>query len=240
MTIRLRLAAIRKALFGDSARAFGTLGLLLLLLLAIVPYRDHFREWYRYQRSYLGLIRGHDDALTLQRRFQGGVHQTWIPELGVVDRCASCHVAMKETSLRNVSTQPFRPHPPIPHSLDEFGCVLCHRGQGVATTVIEAHSSTQAWEEPLLPARYFEASCGQCHMGKLVATPRLNAGRALLARYGCVHCHALTLPDGARLTPADHPPSLSTSPRRPPANGSLPGSRTRRRIRARPPCPTFS
>ncbi len=208
MTIRERLIAIRKSLFGDSARAFGTLGLLLLLLLAIVPYRDHFREWYRYQRSYLGLIRGRDDALTLQRRFQGGVHQTWIPELGVVDRCASCHVAMKETSLRNVSTQPFRPHPPIPHSLDEFGCVLCHRGQGVATTVMEAHSSTKAWEEPLLPARYFEASCGQCHMQKLVGTPRLNAGRTLLARYGCVECHALTLPDGARLAPADDPPSL--------------------------------
>ena len=86
-------------------------------------------------RSYLRLIRGRDDALTLQRRFQGGVHQTWIPELGVVDRCASCHVAMKEASLRNVSTQPFRPHPPIPHSLDEFGCVMCHRGQGAATTV---------------------------------------------------------------------------------------------------------
>jgi len=208
MTIQEKLAAIRKALLGDSARTFGTLGLLLLLLLAIVPYRDHFREWYRYQRDYLGLIRGRDDALTLQRRFQGGVHQTWIPELGVVDRCASCHVAMKEASLRNVSTQPFRPHPPVPHSLDEFGCVLCHRGQGVATTVMEAHSSTKAWEEPLLPVRYFEASCGQCHMDQLVGTPRLNAGRALLARYGCVHCHSLTLPDGARLTPADDPPSL--------------------------------
>ena len=208
MTIRERLAAVRKSLFGDAARAFGTLGLLLLLLLAIVPYRDHFREWYRYQRGYLGLIRGRDDALTLQRRFQGGVHQTWIPELGVVDRCASCHVALKEASLRNVSTEPFRPHPPVPHSLDEFGCVLCHRGQGVATTVMEAHSSTKAWEEPLLPARYFEASCGQCHMDKLTGTPRLNAGRALLSRYGCVHCHALTLPDGTRLAPSDDPPSL--------------------------------
>jgi mono/diheme cytochrome c family protein len=203
-----KLAGIRKALFGDAGRAFGSFGVLLLLLLVIVPYRDHFSEWYRYQRSYLGLIRGRDDALTLRRRFQGGVHQTWIPELGVVDRCASCHVALKETSLRNVSGEPFRPHPPVPHSLDEFGCVLCHRGQGVATTAIEAHSSTKAWEEPLLPARYFEASCGQCHMDKLVGTPRLNAGRALLARYGCVHCHALTLPDGARLTPNDHPPSL--------------------------------
>ena len=115
---------------------------------------------------------------------------------------------MKEASLRGVSTQPFRPHPPVPHSLDEFGCVLCHRGQGVATTVMEAHSSTKAWEEPLLPARYFEASCGQCHMDKLIGTPRLNAGRALLAQYGCVHCHTLTLPDGTRLTPADDPPSL--------------------------------
>ena len=60
----------------------------------------------------------------------------------------------------------------------------------------------------MLPARYLESSCGQCHMDKLVGTPRLNAGRALLARYGCVHCHSLTLPDGARLTPADDPPSL--------------------------------
>jgi len=208
MPIREKLSATRKALFGDSARAFGTSGLLLLALLAIVPYRDHFREWYRYQRTYLRLIGGRDDALTLQRRFQGGVHQTWIPELGVVDRCASCHVAMKEATLRGVSNQPFRPHPSVPHSLDEFGCVLCHRGQGVATTVMEAHSSTKAWEEPLLPARYFEASCGQCHMDKLNGTPRLNAGRALLAQYGCVHCHSLTLPDGARLTPADDPPSL--------------------------------
>ena len=105
MPIREKLAATRKALFGDSARAFGTSGVLLLALLAIVPYRDHFREWYRYQRTYLRLIRGRDDALTLQRRFQGGVHQTWIPELGVVDRCASCHVAQITSTSE---TEPIR------------------------------------------------------------------------------------------------------------------------------------
>ena len=93
----------------------------------------------------------------------------------------------------------------------------------------------------MLPARYFESSCGQCHMDKPAGTPRLNAGRALLARYGCVHCHALTLPDGARLTPADDPPSLEhISPKRQRANGCLPGSRIRRLMRAPPPCPTFS
>jgi mono/diheme cytochrome c family protein len=209
MAIREKLASIRHRLFGDSARSFGTLGLVLLVLLAVVPARDRFREWYGYQKGYLRLIRGRDDAVTLQRRLQPGVQQTWIPALNVVDRCSSCHVAMKETGLRGVGTEPYRPHPPIPHTLDQFGCVMCHRGQGVATSVEEAHSSTKAWEQPILPARYFESSCGQCHTDKLTGTPRLEAGRTMLARYGCVHCHSLTLPDGSRLTPTDDPPSLA-------------------------------
>jgi mono/diheme cytochrome c family protein len=209
MAIREKLASIHHRLFGDSARAFGTLGLVLLVLLAVVPARDHFREWYGYQKGYLRLIRGRDDAVTLQRRLQPGVQQTWIPALNVVDRCSSCHVAMKETGLRGVGTEPYRAHPPIPHTLDQFGCVMCHRGQGVATSVEEAHSSTKAWEQPILPARYFESSCGQCHTDKLTGTPRLEAGRTMLARYGCVHCHSLTLPDGGKLTPTDDPPSLA-------------------------------
>ena len=208
MAIRNSLASLRKTLFGDSGRAFGSLGVVLLLSLAVVPARDHFREWYRYQKNYRSLIRGRDDALTLQRRLVTGVHQTWIPELAVVDRCTSCHVAMKEASLGDVKSQPFLPHPPIPHALDEFGCVMCHRGQGPATTSEEAHQGAVAWDQPMLPARYLESSCGQCHMNKMAETPRLNTGRALLARYGCVHCHSVVMPDGVRLTPTDNPPSL--------------------------------
>jgi cbb3-type cytochrome oxidase cytochrome c subunit len=85
---------------------------------------------------------------------------------------------------------------------------MCHRGQGAATTSEEAHKGTIAWDEPMLPARYLESSCGQCHLNKPVGTPRLNAGRAMLAQYGCVRCHNVTLPDGVRMTAADHPPSL--------------------------------
>ena len=202
------LASTWKVLFGDAARSFGTLGFALLASLAVVPARDHFREWYRYQQGYVGLIRGRDDAITLRRRFQPGIQQIWIPEIGVVDRCATCHVALKESSLREVKTQPFRPHPPIPHSLEEMGCVLCHRGQGAATTSAEAHNSTKAWEEPMLPARYLEAACGQCHLNTLSAAPKLTAGRALLARNGCAHCHSIVLPDGVRVMPLDDPPSL--------------------------------
>ena len=204
MAIREKAASIRKMLFGDSARAFGTLGVVLLLLLAIVPARDFFREWYRYQKGYLRLIRGRDDAVTLQRRFEGGIHQTWIPELGVVDRCGSCHVALKEATLRNVSTQPFRPHPPIPHSLDEMGCVMCHRGQGAATTVEEAHRSAKESEDPMVPARYLESSCGQCHMDKPTGTPRLNAEGVIAAC--AVKCLGGVIL--GKLAPTDDPPSL--------------------------------
>ena len=103
----------------------------------------------------------------------------------------------------------FASHPVIPHTLDQFGCVMCHRGQGAATTVEEAHSSTLAWEQPILPARYVQSSCGQCHRAALTGTPQLNLGRNLLARYGCVHCHTIKLPDGSAIKPTDDPPSLS-------------------------------
>ena len=155
------------------------------------------------------MIRNRSEANTLQRHFKGGIEQIWLPELGVVDRCTSCHVGLKEASLVDVPTQPFRTHPVIPHKLDEFGCTVCHRGQGAATTVAEAHNSTLAWEQPILPAKYIESSCGECHRGPLLGTPHLNQGRNLLSRYGCVHCHTVKLPDGTTMKATDDPPSLS-------------------------------
>ena len=163
MSLRKKIHSAGRFLFGDIARAFGSLSVALVVLLAIVPAKDHFREWLHYQHEYHSLIRIRSDGVSLARRFQGGVQQIWLPELGVVDRCETCHVALKEASLAGIGTQPFLPHPPIPHSLTEFGCVMCHRGQGAATTVEEAHSSTLSWEQPILPARYVESSCGQCH-----------------------------------------------------------------------------
>jgi mono/diheme cytochrome c family protein len=204
-----KLKALWQFLFGDSARAFGSLSVILLIALAIAPAKESFREWRRYQRQYLHLIRGRGEAASLQRRFAGGLQQIWLPEIGVTDRCGTCHLGLKEASLRDVSTQPFRPHPPIPHSLTQFGCVLCHRGQGAATGVVEAHRSTLAWEQPILPARYLEAGCGQCHRDALTGTPQLNLGRKLLARYGCVSCHVVKTPDGRRLAATTDAPLLT-------------------------------
>ncbi|MGA8212182.1 MAG: c-type cytochrome [Candidatus Sulfotelmatobacter sp.] len=202
------LSSLWQTLFGHPVRAFGVVSLLLLISLAIAPAKNYFSEWRHYQSQYLTLIRSRGDAVTLQRHFHGGIQQIWLPQLGVVDRCTTCHVGLKEASLADVSAQPFRRHPVIPHTLDQFGCVMCHRGQGPATTVEEAHRSTLAWEQPTLPARFVQSSCGQCHRAPLTGTPQLNLGRNLLARYGCVHCHTIKLPDGSAIRPTDDPPSL--------------------------------
>jgi mono/diheme cytochrome c family protein len=204
-----KLTSLWKTLFADSVRAFGVVSVIFLASLAIAPAKNFFSEWRHYQHGYLKMVRNRSDANTLQRHFQGGIQQVWLPELSVVDRCNSCHVGLKEASLTDVPTQPYRTHPVIPHKLDQFGCTVCHRGQGAATTVAEAHSSTLAWEQPILPAKYIESSCGQCHRGSLPGTPQLNQGRTLLAREGCLHCHTVKLPDGRTLKATDDPPSLS-------------------------------
>lgn len=185
---------------------FGAVSLALLISLAIAPGKNYFSDWRHYQKAYLELA-GKRQSGTLVKSFHGGIHQTWVAKLGVVDRCETCHVNMNG-ALIGATGQPFRKHPPIPHSLDEFGCVICHRGQGPATSVEEAHYTTEAWEQPLLPARYLESGCGQCHLSSLSGTPRLNEGRNLLASQGCVHCHNLTQPDGTVVKPTDDPPSL--------------------------------
>jgi mono/diheme cytochrome c family protein len=208
VSLKNQIGRVARFFVGTAPRRFASVSVLLAVVSSIAPTRDLFSQWRHYQRLYVQLIRNRPDATRLEHRFVSGIHQIWIPEQRVVDRCSTCHVALQEASLADVRKEPFRPHPPMPHSLTEFGCVICHHGQGAATTVQEAHYSTKAWEQPILPSRYLESSCGQCHMDVLKGTPRLNHGRRLLARYGCAHCHAITQPDGTLIVPVDEPPSL--------------------------------
>jgi len=203
------LEKLRQRLFPNEVYIFGWTSLLLLILLAVAPAKDFFADWHRYQRGYLRLVSARSDAVTLKRHFEPRIQQIWLPELGVTDRCTTCHTALKEASLMDIRKQPYTHHPNVPHKPEEMGCVICHRGQGAATSVDEAHQSTAAWEEPLLPARYLESSCGQCHQQDLAGTPQLNLGRRMLAEYGCVHCHTIKRLDGTVLTATDDPPSLS-------------------------------
>jgi mono/diheme cytochrome c family protein len=208
LSLRDQFGGVRRIVFSNPARRFAWISLVLTVSLAIAPTKEFFNQWRHYQRQFLNLVRGRPDSAALQHRFESGIHQTWIPEMAVMDRCSTCHLGLTEASLSDVRQQPFRLHPPIPHSFTEFGCVTCHRGQGAATRVEEAHRTTKAWEQPILPAKYLESSCGQCHLGPLQGTPKLNLGRKLLARYGCARCHTIAQPDGAVLASTDDSPPL--------------------------------
>jgi len=171
---------------------FAVSSLVFVIVLAISPVRDYLSNWRRYERSYVHFAESRPDTKRLLADFRPEIEQIWIPQMQVVDRCTTCHQGITRPGLADASVpQPFRTHPPIPHRVRDWGCVVCHRGQGLATSVRDAHETTLAWEQPVLPVRYIQASCGSCHHDELAQTPRLDRGRKLLLTLNCVGCHRL-------------------------------------------------
>ncbi|HKM83184.1 MAG TPA: c-type cytochrome [Candidatus Acidoferrum sp.] len=172
--------------------AFAAATVICVLALAISPVKDFRAEWKKYKRSFVHFAQGRPDTKKLLADYSPKIDQVWIPGMNVVDRCTTCHQGMTQPSLADASVpQPFRAHPPIPHNVREWGCTICHRGQGPATEVAEAHETTLAWEQPILPAHFLQASCGSCHYADLKETPQLSRGRELLSRLNCQACHKL-------------------------------------------------
>ena len=171
---------------------FAVSSVLFLLVLAISPFKDFRREWKQYKRSYVKFAQTRPDTKKLLADYSFSIDQIWLPGMNVIDRCTTCHQGITQTSLADTTVpQPFRAHPPIPHNVREWGCTTCHRGQGPATELAEAHESTLAWEQPILPAHFMQASCGTCHQADLPQTPQLTRGRHLISELNCQGCHRL-------------------------------------------------
>jgi len=172
--------------------AFAVCSVIFVAVLAISPFKDYRREWKQYKRAYLRFAQSRPDTKRLTADYNPGIDQIWLPGLNVTDRCPTCHQGITQPTLADASVpQPFRTHPPIPHNVRDWGCTACHRGQGPATEVAEAHESTLAWEQPVLPTHFIQASCGTCHLADLPQTPQLTRGRQLLATLNCQGCHKL-------------------------------------------------
>ena len=173
-------------------RVFAISSVLFLAVLAISPIKDFRREWKQYKRSYLRFAQSRPDTKRLLADYRPDIDQIWLPGMNVIDRCTTCHQGITQATLADRSVpQPFRAHPPIPHNVRDWGCTICHRGQGPATEVAEAHESTLAWEQPVLPTRFIQSSCGTCHLSDLPQAPQLMRGRQLLAELNCQGCHKL-------------------------------------------------
>jgi mono/diheme cytochrome c family protein len=172
--------------------AFAISSIAFLIVLAISPIKDLNREWKRYERAYVRYAHTRPDTKRLLADFEPTINQIWIPDMGVVDRCTTCHQGITQPSLAAASVpQPFRSHPAVPHNILTWGCVVCHRGQGPATEVAEAHETTLAWEQPMLPSHFIQGACGACHRDDLPETPQLDRGRELITRFNCTGCHKL-------------------------------------------------
>jgi cytochrome c551/c552 len=126
-------------------------------------------------------------------------------DAGIVDRCESCHLGIREPvvltrrdmgGVRDPMSAAFTSHPEPEllriHDPERFGCTPCHNGNGMDVARVEkAHGHDEHWLWPLLPRENVEAGCQQCHASDMVVdhAATLSAGKDLFQWRGCVGCH---------------------------------------------------
>jgi mono/diheme cytochrome c family protein len=179
--------------------------------------RENFEgEWREAQARYVGRL-----APELAAGYEIGLQQAFVPALERVDRCKSCHAGIDDPNMRT-EAHPLRTHPGVLlelHPAEDFGCTICHQGQGRAVAKAEAHGDVPHWEEPLLRGELVYTSCSRCHAesgiygfeaelyaaaapgqvqheirtGELAAgipgADILRRGKSLVATSGCLGCH---------------------------------------------------
>lgn len=175
-------------------------GTATLFMLAASALRENvFAEWRTIRGDYAEILREKaSDELgrDLANRFQIGMEQYVLPELGRIDRCVTCHPGIDDPRMAD-QPQPFRTHPGSyldTHSPAKFGCTICHRGQGRAMSFEEAKGVGHHWDYPLLPASLTQSSCGVCHTAaevKLAGGEKYAFGQQLFLDKGCQSCHQL-------------------------------------------------
>jgi mono/diheme cytochrome c family protein len=158
--------------------SLGVLG----LLIAAATLEQFRREWRRIQRQ----GRGEEGSIAVQLR------QIVNPALGVSDRCVSCHVTMGPGEQDVTGLPMLAAHKPVVHDPADFGCTVCHSGQGLATEKDDAHGTVEFWPRPMLPAEMSYAGCGSCHVPLGVPSQAaMQEARAAFERLDCLACHGV-------------------------------------------------
>jgi len=154
-----------------------------LALLATAAAKENvFKHWRRIQAS----ARTQDGSVEVRLR------QIVVPGLKTADRCVTCHVGMAPGESGVTGSPAVRAHKPVGHDPADFGCTVCHAGQGFATEEADAHGDVPFWPTPLIPMRYAYAGCGSCHTHVRVPNAAaLERGRNVFQRMDCLACHKL-------------------------------------------------
>ena len=140
-------------------------GVFLILLISVLL-ENVFTGWRHYQRRYHAILKGKaDDDLgrKLADDYKVQVRQIYVPELGISDRCVSCHRGIDDPRMTDVSN-PFKAHPGDfleNHDIEKFACTSCHNGQGRAIVKDEAHGKVAHWLYPRLEKEEVYSNCSK-------------------------------------------------------------------------------
>ncbi|MDF1563647.1 MAG: c-type cytochrome [Deltaproteobacteria bacterium] len=172
--------------------------LAMTLVVGFVIFKSTSEEWRDHQLSYYDLAMGRaSTAATKEAIANAGleIKQDTLTAFGEetrVDRCRTCHAAIDDPNFAD-GQNPLKQHPKIPeHSFNEFGCTICHEGNGRGLSKYYAHGEDHFWPEPLLTGPFIEASCARCHPEPyLEEMPHIARGRELFKEYACEGCHTI-------------------------------------------------
>ncbi|HEV8537339.1 MAG TPA: c-type cytochrome [Bacteroidota bacterium] len=200
-TIREKLGFVKK----DQIIVSGA-GIFVLLLAGFVYYDYLNPEWKGYQADFKDLVSekfGEDRATTIP----SGLQQVYMKELGIADRCVTCHQAVEWKGLET-SEEPFRTHSKeilASHPIGKFGCTSCHGGQSYATDVDAAHGLIPDWEDPVLGQELgtfysvsrrealMQMKCNSCHRydKETRGADYINRAKKFVTEKGCRACHVI-------------------------------------------------
>ena len=199
----------------------------ILIVHGVVFYDQFFYRWERHQTAYFeqarSLSKDPQERAELEAR-SPRIEQTLVTSFGDtrVDRCTTCHIASDDPRFAG-HAQPLKTHPYSAamgdvqrngrwerrHRFSDFGCTVCHDGQGRGLETKYSHGEDEFWPEPLTGyvtqpnwrkdfapklkgKEYMEASCAQCHSEENFAgTPNVNRGRKLFYAMNCYGCHKI-------------------------------------------------
>ena len=199
----------------------------VLIVHGVVFYDQFFHHWERHQTAYFeqarSLSKNEQERAELEAR-SPRIEQTIVTSFGDtrVDRCTTCHIAADDPRFAG-HAQPLKTHPYSAamgdvqrngrwerrHKFSDFGCTVCHDGQGRGLETNYSHGEDEFWPEPLSGyvtqanwrkdfapklkgKEYMEANCAQCHTDEdFAGTPNVNRGRKLFYAMNCYGCHKI-------------------------------------------------